>query len=258
MGREDYISRRQVLVSGFTGIAVGFAGCVSEISDNNEEDADQGESPAGDVPVVDNGSSDADKNVTIDVEVLGEDGEPASGIEVKLEDRGGTPDNRFGKTGSEGRLRFVESVGPPPCNSLTLLVPEEGLVADLGCHNGDTDLEHTFEVGADESEPPAEVDYPVVDNGNSNSEKNVVIDLTVVDDSGDPVSGIGVKLFDRGGTPDNRSGQTGSAGRLRFIEGVGPPPCNSLSVAVPETDTSMSLGCHNGYKEIQQRLVVER
>lgn len=100
-------------------------------------------------------------------------------------------------------------------------------------------------------------DGPVVDNGGDNPDRIVTVDLTVQDESGNPISGAVVVLQDRGGTPDNREGTTGPEGRLRFIEGVGPPPCNSQTVVLPAYDTSVNLGCNEGGTTIERTITVQ-
>ena len=223
---------------------------------------EQGESespPAVDYPVVDNSASDPERNVTLDVVVLQESGESASNVEVELEDRGGTPDDRYGTTGDRGRLRFIESVGPPPCNRLTLRLPETGQTKRVGCYNGGTVLEEKLVRRESEAyEPPEDVDYPVVSNPGSSADRTITVDLTVVDDDGEPLSGDSVKLEDRGGTPDDRFGETGPRGRIRFIENVGPPPCNTQTVRLPERGQSFSLGCNNGRVTVERTLTVSR
>lgn len=98
---------------------------------------------------------------------------------------------------------------------------------------------------------------PVVDNGGDNPDHAVTIDLTIQDTNGEPVADATVTLRDRGGTPDNREGTTGSQGRIRFIEGVGPPPCNSQTVVLPEYETSESLGCNEGGSTVERTITVQ-
>lgn len=97
----------------------------------------------------------------------------------------------------------------------------------------------------------------MVDNSSDDPTRNVTIDLTVVDTNGDPLVDQQVILQDRGGTPDDRTGTTGPHGRLRFIESVGPAPCNWLTARVPEYDTEVRLGCYNGNSTLERRISVE-
>lgn len=199
------------------------------------------------MPVVDNSSSDPDETLTVDVTVEDADGTPLEDVLVELQDRGGTPDDRTGRTGPKGRLRFLEDVGPAPCNTQTLKLPDHGETADLGCNNGGTHLEHAFEVGS----------MPVVDNSSSNPGETVTIDVTVEDESGEPLAGEPVKLEDRGGSPDDEFGETGPEGRLRFLENVGPAPCNTQTLKLPERGESADLGCNNGGVHLEHTFAVE-
>lgn len=294
MEDDTRLLRRRLLVVGGTGALSGIAGCTgagdsadgrsdrSTVSDANGNESDEGEaagasnddqsgseessndgesesaaSPRDDesvaYPIVDNGADDEGRNVTIDLEVVDRGGEPLDSAAIELADRGGTPDDRWGETGSEGRIRFVESVGPPPCNELTVTVPKYGVEHSLGCHNGGKQIEETITVAISE-----DVAYPVVDNGVDDEGKTVYIDLAVINDDGEPLDGAEIKLADRGGTPDDRCGKTGSEGRIRFVESVGPPPCNQLTVIVAEYDVEYSLGCHNGGKHLEKTVTVER
>lgn len=108
-------------------------------------------------PVVDNAGP-PDETVVVDVRVTDEAGDPVAGVLVELEDRGGTPDDRLGETGPDGRLRFLEAVGPSPCNTQTLKLPAYGRAADLGCNGGGTRLQHQFTLGPEAT--PATVDPP--------------------------------------------------------------------------------------------------
>ncbi|PSQ19095.1 hypothetical protein BRD00_02280 [Halobacteriales archaeon QS_8_69_26] len=69
--------------------------------------------------------------------------------------------------------------------------------------------------------------------------------MTVLD-GGDPVVDQPLLLQDRGGTPDTRIGLTDGEGREVFFEGVGPPPCNTQFVELPEREVSREVGCHDG------------
>lgn len=155
MTDEQSISRRRLLATGVGGSMLGLAGCVTAgIADGGDEDAvgedegaDEDEQTTAGLPTfVDNGSDDAGENVVVSVTVLDEHGAPTEGVAVELEDRGGTPDDRYGRTGVDGTVVFVESVGPPPCNRQTVRLPNEGRSADLGCNDGGAELSATFTV----------------------------------------------------------------------------------------------------------------
>lgn len=248
-------TRRQVLRTGLAGATLCLAGCTTSALVSSESVSDSTASSSDAPPVVDNSASDSDQTVRIAVTVLDDEGEPAQSVGVALEDRGGTPDDRYGETGPGGELHFVESVGPPPCNWLTLRIPDSGITDRLGCVNGNTTIRRTYQLGESESTPA--VDYPVVDNAGSTPKRTITVDLTVLHESGKPVSGAAVVLEDRGGTPDDRSGETGPKGRIRFLEGVGPPPCNRQTVRLPEFETSLSLGCNNGGKTIEKTILLD-
>lgn len=49
---------------------------------------------------------------------------------------------------------------------------------------------------------------------------------------------------------------TGPNGWVRFIEGVGIPPCNPLELKLPMYGVSKDVGCHNGYKELVETITV--
>lgn len=111
--------------------------------------------------IVGNPDGNPDHLVQVDVTVRDENDVPVEGASVKLEDRGGTPDDRLGTTDTDGQVTFYESVGPPPCNTLTVKIEDEDLEERLGCHDGGTHLEHTFVVPAEEVEDPPMADGPV-------------------------------------------------------------------------------------------------
>jgi hypothetical protein len=54
----------------------------------------------------------------------------------------------------------------------------------------------------------------------------------------------------------SRDGVTGPSGWVRFIEGVGIPPCNPLELRLPIYGVSKDVGCHNGYKELVETITV--
>lgn len=112
------MQRRRVLAAVGTGLGT-LAGCLSG---------------GGEPPVVDNGVDDPERNLTVAVQVL-EDGEPRGETTVVLADQSGG-DQAEGTTDGQGRLRFVEAVGPPPCNPIRLSLPAADGTHDVGCHNG--------------------------------------------------------------------------------------------------------------------------
>lgn len=260
MERSLPCSRRSLLAAVGAGAATALAGCgaVSGAQSDGSDDAQP--------PLVDNGA-DEERTVEIELTVRGEDGSGKSDVEVRLHDRGGTPDDRVGYTGPDGGLAFREAVGPEPCNRLWITLPNYDVREPLGCLNGNTTVErvlHVEELDPDEPDQPDDpagpadpVDYPVVDNGSDDPERMVVVDLHLVQQSGEPVGETEVLLQDRGGSPDDRSGTTGPDGRIRFLESVGPPPCNTQTVIVPAYEVRRSLGCNNGYAEIEERIVVD-
>ena len=145
-----------------------------------------------------------DETVNVDVTVADTSGDPIEGALVELEDRGGSPDDRLATTGSNGEIRFVESVGPPPANCQTVkLRLADGSVrsADLGCRNGGTSVSHTFEVddadGVSVESPDrvlsgGEFDFTVEMRESSVGEVAVEssgfgVELSVVDDAGDSI-----------------------------------------------------------------------
>lgn len=101
-----------------------------------------------------NADPDSSHTVTVEVTVRDENTIPQEGIEVKLEDTSGG-DELLGMTDTDGKVRFLESAGPPPCNRMSLSLTNSGLEEDLGCHNGGTRLNHTFVVPAEDGGGPA-------------------------------------------------------------------------------------------------------
>jgi hypothetical protein len=55
---------------------------------------------------------------------------------------------RTGKTDFTGKVRFLEGVGPSPCNPLRVELIGGSQAADLGCVNGGEKVEHTFILGS--------------------------------------------------------------------------------------------------------------
>jgi hypothetical protein len=53
-----------------------------------------------------------------------------------------------------------------------------------------------------------------------------------------------------------RDGRTGPNGWVRFVEGVGPAPCNPIELRLPDDGISRDVGCHNGYEELQEVISV--
>jgi hypothetical protein len=72
-----------------------------------------------DTPVVGNGGDPA-TTVKIRVELVGAAGTPVVDEPVVLEVQGDTLVERRGQTDDDGELVFVEDVGPPPCNFVTI------------------------------------------------------------------------------------------------------------------------------------------
>lgn len=64
----------------------------------------------------------------------------------ELEDRGGTPDNRYKQTIRNGKAVFYEGVGPAPCNTQTVKLPAYGKKRGLGCNNGGKKMSTRFNV----------------------------------------------------------------------------------------------------------------
>lgn len=224
----------------------------------------------GGSPVVDEGSSKSARNLRVEVQVLTEAGEPAADTNLRLNNRQNN-DPLTGQTGDDGRLVFVDSVGPPPCNNVELSVPEHGITESIGCHNGDKTVEATLEVpsAAVDHNTPTETsdeptdgetstrapdafgdDPPVVDEGSSDEARNLRVELAVLNESGDPAADTEVRLNNRE-NDDPPVGRTDANGRVTFVDSVGPSPCNDIVVLVPSLDVSEALGCHNGGKTIE-------
>lgn len=226
-------SRRRLLGTLAVGASVGVTGCTQVLSELGEDEP---------TPTADS------QKVVVDVTVLDEDGEPVADEPVVLEDRGGSPDTRQSRTGPEGSVRFIEGVGPPPCNTQTVRLPQRGKSKSLGCNNGGVRLEHTFQVGGG---PSGEGTATVGD-------QKVGVTVTVLDESGEPVADEPVLLIDSGGSLDQRTARTGSDGQVRFVEGVGPPPCNPMDVELPDRGRSVSLGCQEGGTTTSHTFRIER
>lgn len=71
--------------------------------------------------VVDNGSGDASKEVIVNVGICGYSA--CDGIEVLLQDHGGTADDRDASADEDCLITFIKSVGASPPNTLSLQVP---------------------------------------------------------------------------------------------------------------------------------------
>lgn len=132
---DERLPRRRVVAAGLTTVATGVAGC------NGFQ-----QSGGSAAPVVDNGADDPAETVTIELTIQDQNGEPVVGTSVRLEDRGGTPDDRHGTTGPLGRIRFLEGVGPPPCNTQHVVLPEYERFVSLGCNAGGSTVERTITV----------------------------------------------------------------------------------------------------------------
>lgn len=100
------------------------------------------------VTIVDNSTDNPDfHNVTVNLTILNSDGLPIPGVLVELEDRGGSPDDRSGRTDSDGKIKFIENTGPSPPNHQTIKVPSHGITRDLGWNNSATfDLEFELDI----------------------------------------------------------------------------------------------------------------
>lgn len=168
-GYSCFVQRRTFLVAaaGGVGLAEGrISASADPIGTTNpvesvqmtESTATPTRAPDEEVPVVDNRGN-SNQTIVVDVQVTDSQGEPASGVTVELEDRGGTPDDRFGETGPGGRIRFLENVGPPPCNTQTVTLPDYGTETKLGCNDAGEEIHVTLTIG-NESPTPAVADTP--------------------------------------------------------------------------------------------------
>lgn len=116
--------RRTVLAAAAAGVGT-LAGCSAIGS------SDGGDDP----PVYGDGPDDPDHRLRLEVTVV-DDGSPVADETVVYHDYGGSYDRLEGTTDDEGRLVFVDSMGPAPCNPVEVEVPAHEAVADVGCHNG--------------------------------------------------------------------------------------------------------------------------
>lgn len=98
----------------------------------------------------------------------------------------------------------------------------------------------------------------VVDGPATNNE--IIVNVLVEDLNGDPIEGAIVELEDRGGSPDDRVGTTDTDGRIKFIEGVGPPPenCQTLKLKLMGMDRVKNLGCRNAPATVSATFQVDR
>jgi len=142
--QSDEFPRRRLLAATAGALAAGLAGCSGLTDDGTETPSHTPTPTPTDPPRVVNASDDDDQNLTVRVRTIDPEGTPVGGVRVRLHDPFGTADTRVGTTDDLGRLVFVESVGPPPCNSLSLALPEHDKYADLGCWNGGVELAETF------------------------------------------------------------------------------------------------------------------
>lgn len=115
--------RRRTYLGVLTGGLASLAGCSGLLGSSSGP------------PVVDNSVDRSERNLEIEVTVVRDD-TPQEGTAVLLQDGGGSHDVREGTTGSEGTIVFRESVGPPPCNDITLEFPEADAEYAVGCHDG--------------------------------------------------------------------------------------------------------------------------
>ncbi len=221
------LSRRAVI----GGVAVSCAGGVAS-----------GVAAAGDgePPIVDNGSDDRSQNVRIELTVVDESGAPLVEEPVVLRDSGGSLDVRKGRTGPEGRLVFVESVGPSSCNPLAVRLPRRDERIDLGCHDGYTELTETVRVGA-----------------TSADDSNVAtVVANVVDGDGQPVDTT-VRLEAIGDPTNSEPTTTGADGRATLRENMGPPPADPLVLHVPEFGVRRRLGRFGGGEHVTETVKVD-
>lgn len=260
MGRTNTVSRRQLLAAAGAAGSMAIAGCGAVRGDVTGDGTDEGEQST---PTPNQRGSDEVRTIEVRTTVLGSDG-PMAGVEVRLRYGSERVEDLVAQTGSHGRHVFEAPVAPNPCNELWLVVPAYDREQHLGCLYGDTIVERELHVDARSDRPspddpdaePGPVEYPVVDNGSDRFERNLYVDLRVVDSGGAPLSDADVLLQDRGGTPDDRLGRTGPSGRIRFVESVGPPPCNRQTVLVPGHDVREFLGCNDGGRRIEREIVV--
>jgi hypothetical protein len=132
---------------------------------------------AGAVTIIDGPATENEITVNVLVEDL--DGEPIEGALVELEDRGGSPDDRVGATDTDGRIRFIEGVGPPPKNCQTLKLKLMGMdrVRDLGCRNAPATVSATFQVDRDKLSEMQDGMNPVIEEIKLNlTEKQLLVD----------------------------------------------------------------------------------
>lgn len=121
------------------------------------------------------------------------------------------------------------------------LVLASGAVAGLaGCSNLlSTDGGGPPEVGEPSGEP----------------DRQLTVELTVLEGD-EPLVDTRVIYHDRGGSYDRLEGTTGSGGRIVFHDSVGPPPANRVEIEVPDHETVVDLGNHNGGKTIEREIDV--
>ncbi len=176
------------------------------------------------------------QQVKVTLAVLDQQQQPVAGTPVELVDLSGD-DVQRAETDKRGRVEFVEGVGPAPCNELRAKLPAFDRTVDLGCHNGGETVTETVQV----------------DTGTGDQEVEVV--LTVLDQQQQPRPGTAVELIDRSGDDVQRA-ETGKRGQVRFVEGVGPAPCNELRAKLPAFGRTVDLGCHNGGEIVTETVTV--
>lgn len=195
--------------------------------------------------IVDNRGGTFDRTLWVDVSVVDGSGDPASGETVKLTDR--RSQERTAQTNDAGRVTFQEGVGPSPKNPINISLPEHGVSNDLGYHNGGKIISETLTIPNNK--------IPVVDNSGNSADQTVTVNITVEDSNGNPISDTEVFLFNSG---TYRSGYTGQAGRIQFLEGVGSQSsdCNSFYVmAWKDSHHEWELlNCYNGGESVTKTL----
>jgi hypothetical protein len=73
-------------------------------------------------------------DLTVNVQVNDRRGVGVRGVPVILEDL--SSGQVEGYTDTDGRVQFIEPVGPRPCNTISVVLPNHGVDDELGCFNG--------------------------------------------------------------------------------------------------------------------------
>lgn len=160
-------------------------------------------SVVGRANTISNPGSTADRTLTIEITVVDENGDPVSGVPVLLQDRGGTPDDRQGATGSDGVIIFVEDVGPPPCNTQTIILPDHGVEESLGCNNGGKTISRTLSIaggsqqngGGDAEQQASSVEVTEIRLPNTPTQGATVTGEFTVETTGDEPASTEMPVF---------------------------------------------------------------